>query len=81
MKVSGLSHNRAKQSDPRITWFMLHKIYYMYSDINNKEESKPFGTPINMSGRVGQGIDHGGRGGRGSRGRVRGSIHLHTYIK
>ena len=39
MKVSGLSHNRAKQSDPRITWFMLHKIYYMYSDINNKEES------------------------------------------
>ena len=36
--VSGLSHNRAKQSDPRIAWFMFHKIYCMYSDIKNKEE-------------------------------------------
>ena len=38
LKVSGLSHKREKQSDPRLTWFMFHKIYCMYSDINNKEE-------------------------------------------
>ena len=33
-----LRHKRAKKSDPRLAWFMLHKIYLMYSDINNKEE-------------------------------------------
>ena len=26
------------QSDPLLDWFMFHKIYYIYSDINNKEE-------------------------------------------
>ena len=34
----GLVHNKAKQSDPRLAWFMLHQIYHMYSDIKNKEE-------------------------------------------
>ena len=38
IKVSGLGHRRKSKSDPRITWFMFHKIYCMYSDINNKEE-------------------------------------------
>ena len=38
IKVLGLRHNRAKQSDPTIAWFMFHKIYRMYSDIKNKEE-------------------------------------------
>ena len=38
VKVSGLSHKREKQSDPRIAWFVFHKIYCMYSNINNKEE-------------------------------------------
>ena len=38
IKVLGLSHKRAKQSDPRLAWFRLHKIYCMYSDINKKEE-------------------------------------------
>ena len=35
----GLSHKRAKQSGPRIYWGVLHKIYHMYSDIKNKEET------------------------------------------
>ena len=39
IKVSGLSHKRAKQSDPRLAWEMFHNIYNMYSDINNKEET------------------------------------------
>ena len=38
IQVSGLSHNRGKKSDPRLAWFMLHRIYRMYSDIKNKEE-------------------------------------------
>ena len=38
INVSVLSHKRAKQSDPGLAWFMFHKIYLMYSDINNKEE-------------------------------------------
>ena len=37
--VSGLSHKRAKQCDPRLAWEMFHKIYHMYSDIKNKEET------------------------------------------
>ena len=39
IKVSGLSHNRSKQSDPSLAWDMFHKIYHMYSYIKNKEET------------------------------------------
>ena len=38
IKVLGLGHKRAKKSDLRIAWFMLHKIYCMYIDIKKKEE-------------------------------------------
>ena len=38
IKVSGLIHKRIKKSDPWLAWFMLHKIYRMYSDIKKKEE-------------------------------------------
>ena len=38
MKVSGLSHKRAKQCDPRLAWEMFHKIHHMYIDIKNKGE-------------------------------------------
>ena len=38
IKVLGLIQKRKNQSDPRLAWFMLHKIYRMYSDIKNKEE-------------------------------------------
>ena len=37
IKVLGLNHNREKRSDPRLAWFMFHKIYCVYVDINNKE--------------------------------------------
>ena len=36
INVLSLSPKRTKQSDPRIAWFMLHKIYHMYSDAKNK---------------------------------------------
>ena len=39
MKVSGLSHKRAKQSDPRLLLEMFHIIYHIYSDTKNKEET------------------------------------------
>ena len=39
IKVSRLNHKRAKKSDPRLDWEMFHKIYHMYSDIKNKEET------------------------------------------
>ena len=38
IKVSGLSHNRAKQIDPRLSWLMFHRIYCIYSDIKKKED-------------------------------------------
>ena len=38
IKVSGLVHKGENKYDLRLAWFMFHKIYRMYSDINNKEE-------------------------------------------
>ena len=38
IQISGLIHKMENKSDPILDWFMFHKIYYMYSDINNKEE-------------------------------------------
>ena len=38
IKVRGLSHKRAKQSDPRLAWIMFHKIVRLYRDVI-KEES------------------------------------------
>ena len=38
IKFSGLVHKRENKYDPRLAWFMFHKIYLMYSDRNNKEE-------------------------------------------
>ena len=49
IKVSGLIYRRAKQSDPRLAWFMFHEIYRMYSDINNKEERNAAMLLTNMS--------------------------------
>ena len=36
IKVSGSSHKRENQSDPRLAWENFHTIYNMYSDIQNK---------------------------------------------
>ena len=38
IKVLVLIYKRENQSDPRLAWFIFHKIYLMYSDIKNKEE-------------------------------------------
>ena len=38
-QISGLRHKRSKKSDQNITWQMFHKVYHMYSDINDKEET------------------------------------------
>ena len=38
IKISGLSHKRGKQCDPRLAWEMFHTIHHMYSDIKNKEQ-------------------------------------------
>ena len=37
IKVSGLSHKRAKQSDIWLAWENFLNIYNMYSDIKNKD--------------------------------------------
>ena len=39
IKFSGLIHKRANKCDPRLAWEMFHKIYHIYSDIKNKEET------------------------------------------
>ena len=38
VKVSGLSHKRAKQSDPRLAWLMFAKICNMCRDVKRSEE-------------------------------------------
>ena len=38
IKVSVLSHKRENQRYIRFAWFLFHNIYFMYSDINIKEE-------------------------------------------
>ena len=39
IKVQGLSHKRAKQSDPRLQWIMFHKMVRMCRDVKRKEEA------------------------------------------
>ena len=38
-KVLGLIPKWAKKYDPRLAWEIFHKIYHIYSDIKNKEET------------------------------------------
>ena len=49
IKVSGLSHKRAKKSDLKLAWEMFHKIYHTYSDIKNKEETNTYFLLTSMS--------------------------------
>ena len=37
IKVSSLSNNRSKQSDPRLDWIMFQNIAHMYRDIIKQE--------------------------------------------
>ena len=49
IKVSGFIHKRAKQCDPRLAWETFHKIYHMYSDIKNIEETNAYLLLTSMS--------------------------------
>ena len=40
VKVSSISNNRARQSDPRLAWLMFHKIAQMYRDIREQESEE-----------------------------------------
>ena len=42
MKVAGLSHKWAKQSDPRLAWIMFHKICQMCRDVRKNEQKHWF---------------------------------------
>ena len=52
IKVSGLSHKRAKQSDPRLAWLMFRKICEMCRDVRTRERkqreelTKPIGLDL-----------------------------------
>ena len=49
IKVFDLIQERVQQSDPKLDWEMFHKIYHMYRDINNKEETNAALLLISMS--------------------------------
>ena len=36
VKVSSISNNRSRQSDPRLAWLMFHKIAHIYRDIREQ---------------------------------------------
>ena len=40
IKVSGLSHKWAKQSDPRLAWLMFRKICEMCRDVRTRERKQ-----------------------------------------
>lgn len=40
VKVAGLSHQRAKQVDPRLSWYMFHAICEMYRDAQKKQKEE-----------------------------------------
>ena len=48
MKVSIISNNRARQSDPRLAWLMFHKIAHMYRDIRKQESEETTELILNL---------------------------------
>ena len=48
MKVSIISNNRARQSDPRIARMVFHKIAQMYRDIREKESEEATELILNI---------------------------------
>ena len=40
VKVSRISNNRARKSDPRLAWLMFHKIAQMYRYIREQESEE-----------------------------------------
>ena len=50
IKVRGISHKRAKQSDPRLAWIMFHKIVNMYRAVKTQEALYAQSLAVPISG-------------------------------
>ena len=48
VKVSSISNNRSRQSDPRLAWLMFHKIAQIYRDIRQQESEEATELIINL---------------------------------
>ena len=48
VKMSSISNNRARQSDPRLAWLMFHKIAQMYRDIREQESEEATELILNL---------------------------------
>ena len=48
VKVSSISNNRARQSNPRLAWLVFRKIAQMYRDIREQEIEEATELIINL---------------------------------
>ena len=48
VKVSSISNNRLRQSDPRLAWLMFHNIARMYRDIRQQESEEATELILNL---------------------------------
>ena len=48
VKVSSISNNRSRQSDPRLAWLMFHMIAQMYRDIRQQESEEATELILNL---------------------------------
>ena len=47
-KVSRISNNIARHSDPRLAWVIFHKISHMYKDIREQESEESTELILNL---------------------------------
>ena len=48
VKVTTISNNISRQSDPRLAWLMFHKIAQMYRDIRQQESEEATELILNL---------------------------------
>ena len=48
MKVSSISNNRSRQSDPKLAWMMFHKIAQIYRNIREQESEEATEIVLNF---------------------------------
>ena len=48
VKVSSISNNISRQSDPRLAWLVFHKIAQMYRDIREQESEEATELILNL---------------------------------
>ena len=48
LKVSSISNNISRKSDPRLAWLMFHKIAQMYIDIGEQESEESTELILNL---------------------------------